>query len=120
MRPGGWPLRATCRTAADRIDTPMTPPMSPLSARKPGFFYAVGVGMRSMRKHPLLAAGFIVAVVAQGFMQGLLIWAIRNVLVALSSSASSDHSTPVRIEGALVIFLVWLLRAGSAMTADSL
>jgi subfamily B ATP-binding cassette protein MsbA len=87
--------------------------------RRIGFLYAVGVGARSMRRHPALAAGFIAAVLAQGFLQGLLIWAIRNVLVALGTAAPSSVA-PVRLEGALLIFFIWLLRAASAMTADSL
>ena len=34
-----------------------------------------------MRQHPALALGFLIAVFAQGCLQGLLIWTIKNVLV---------------------------------------
>jgi ATP-binding cassette, subfamily B, bacterial MsbA len=83
------------------------------------FFDAAGVGMQSLRRNPSLAAGFITAVLIQGVLQGLLIWAIQNVLVALS--AGEDAATlSVRIFGALLIFIVWVLRAASAYAADSL
>jgi ABC-type multidrug transport system fused ATPase/permease subunit len=88
-------------------------------SRRLGFWYAVGVGARAMRKHPALAAAFVVAVLSQGFLQGLLIWSIRNVLVALGT-AGATSSAPVRFEGAVLIFFIWLLRAAGAMTADSL
>jgi ABC-type multidrug transport system fused ATPase/permease subunit len=71
-----------------------------------------------MRRHPLLAAGFIVAVLAQGFLQGGLIWAIRNVLVSLGRPDAAG--APLRLEGAALIFIVWLLKAMSVLAADSL
>ena len=55
----------------------------------------------------------------QGVLQGLLIWAIRNVLVALSAGEDAATLT-VRIGGAFLIFGIWLLRAASAFLADSL
>jgi ABC-type multidrug transport system fused ATPase/permease subunit len=88
--------------------------------RQLGFWYAVGVGARAMRRHPALAAAFVLAVLSQGFLQGLLIWSIRNVLVALGAAATTPTTEPVRLEGALLIFAIWLLRAGGAMMADSL
>jgi ABC-type multidrug transport system fused ATPase/permease subunit len=84
-----------------------------------GFFDAAGVGFTALRRNPALASGLIAAVLIQGVLQGLLIWAIRNVLIALS--AGEDASTlAVRIAGALLIFGIWLMRAGSAYLADSL
>jgi ABC-type multidrug transport system fused ATPase/permease subunit len=83
-----------------------------------GFLHAARVGAQSMRRHPLLAAGFIVAVLAQGFLQGGLIWAIRNVLVSLGHPDAAG--APLRLEGAALIFLVWLLKAASVLAADSL
>jgi ABC-type multidrug transport system fused ATPase/permease subunit len=88
--------------------------------RRLGFWYAVGVGARAMRRHPALAAAFVLAVLSQGFLQGLLIWSIRNVLVALGAAATTATTEPIRLEGALIIFCIWLLRAGGAMMADSL
>jgi ABC-type multidrug transport system fused ATPase/permease subunit len=83
------------------------------------FFDAAGVGAQSLRRNPSLSAGFIVAVLIQGVLQGLLIWSIRNVLIALS--AGEDAATlSVRIGGALLIFIVWVLRAATALAADSL
>jgi ABC-type multidrug transport system fused ATPase/permease subunit len=90
-----------------------------LPARRLGFWYAVGIGVRAMRRHPMLAVAFVLAVLSQGFLQGLLIWAIRNVLVTLST-AGPTTTAPVRLEGALIIFVIWLLRAAGAMTADAL
>ena len=89
------------------------------SARRLNFFDAAGVGAQSLRRNPSLSAGFITCVLIQGVLQGLLIWAIRNVLIAMS--AGEDAATlRVRIGGALLIFVVWVLRAASAYAADSL
>jgi ABC-type multidrug transport system fused ATPase/permease subunit len=93
--------------------------MTTLPTRRLGFWYAVMVGARAMRRHPALSAAFVIAVLSQGFLQGLLIWSIRNVLVMLSTSGAST-STQDRIEGALLIFGIWVVRAAGAMTADSL
>jgi ABC-type multidrug transport system fused ATPase/permease subunit len=83
------------------------------------FFDAAGVGAQSLRRNPSLAAGFIATVMIQGVLQGLLIWAIQNVLIALSAGERAA-TLSVRIGGALLIFIVWVLRAASAMAADSL
>jgi ATP-binding cassette, subfamily B, bacterial MsbA len=89
------------------------------SAGRLNFFDAAGVGIQSLRRNPSLSAGFITAVLIQGVLQGLLIWAIRNVLIAMS--AGEDAVTlSVRVGGALLIFIVWVLRAASAYAADSL
>jgi ABC-type multidrug transport system fused ATPase/permease subunit len=93
--------------------------MTATASSRLGFWYAVGVGMRAMRRHPALSVAFIIAVLSQGFLQGLLIWSIRNVLVMLSTSGANT-STPDRVEGAVFIFGIWLLRAAGVMTADSL
>ena len=70
-----------------------------------------------MRQHPALALGFLIAVFAQGFLQGLLIWTIKNVLVSLSSGHSARETT---IAGAVLIFVIWLFRAVTVFAADSL
>jgi ABC-type multidrug transport system fused ATPase/permease subunit len=93
--------------------------MMTIPIRRLGFWYAVGVGARAMRRHPALAVAFVLAVVSQGFLQGLLIWAIRKVLVVLSTIGAAATVSD-RLEDALLIFVIWLLRAAGAMTADSL
>lgn len=92
---------------------------SPRASTTPrwGFLHTMVVGARSMRRHPLLATGFIIAVLAQGFLQGLLIWAIRNVLVALSKPGAASDG--LQLEAAGLIFLVWLIKAASVLAADS-
>jgi ABC-type multidrug transport system fused ATPase/permease subunit len=89
------------------------------SSKRLSFFDAAGVGAQSLRRNPSLAAGFIVTVLIQGVLQGLLIWSIQNVLIALSAGERAA-TLSVRVGGALLIFIVWVLRAASAMAADSL
>jgi ABC-type multidrug transport system fused ATPase/permease subunit len=91
--------------------------MTPRTASRFGFLHATSVGARCMRRHPAVAAAFLVAVVAQGFLQGFLIWTIKNVLVSLSSGASARETT---IVGAVLIFVIWLFRAATVLAADSL
>ena len=105
---------------------PASAPSAPASAfestgssRRLTFLDAAGVGTSALRRSPALSSGLIAAVLFQGVLQGLLIWAIRNVLIALS--AGEDAATlSVRIGGAFLIFGIWLLRAASAYLADSL
>lgn len=108
--PGLPPPRATA--AAHDADQPNP-------AHRWGFFRAAAVGFRSMRRHPALSVGFVISVLAQGFLQGLLIWAIRNVLVSLGQ-ADPTHTIPMGLQAAGLIFLIWLLKAATVLAADSL
>jgi ABC-type multidrug transport system fused ATPase/permease subunit len=70
-----------------------------------------------MLRYPALATGFLVAVLSQGLLQGMLIWVIRNVLVALSTPTGETALSP-RWKAALLILAVWLLRAISVFAAE--
>ena len=45
---------------------------------------ALLVGLRSLRQHPGLAVMFLAATLAQGALQGVMVWALREVLITLS------------------------------------
>jgi ABC-type multidrug transport system fused ATPase/permease subunit len=105
--------------AAAGATAPAASASSASPARHLNFLDAAGVGASALRRNPALASGVISAVLVQGVLQGLLIWSIRNVLIALS--AGEDASTlAARVTGALLIFAIWVLRAASAYLADSL
>jgi subfamily B ATP-binding cassette protein MsbA len=77
---------------------------------------ALGMGWRALRRHPLPALVLLAAVVSQGILQGLLVWALREVLRALEGSAG--HSIQVLAGGALAVLTLWVLRALSAAGSE--
>lgn len=79
---------------------------------------ALRMGARSLRRHPGLAAGFLAATVTQGVLQGALIWALREVLVAFGGSGH-DAGLAV-LGGASVVLGLWLLRALGVFAVDAL
>jgi subfamily B ATP-binding cassette protein MsbA len=70
-----------------------------------------------MRHHATLAAVFLVATAAQGVVQALLIWALRNVLIAFSDPTRSTHPF---VTGAALILAVWMLRSASVLAGETL
>lgn len=91
---------------------PSSPGVTPSSS----VYGALGLGWRATRSHPALALLLFVAVVSQGFLQGLLVWALREVLRALEGA--SGHTMQVLVGGALGVFVLWLLRAVSAAAGE--
>ncbi|HSC30107.1 MAG TPA: ABC transporter ATP-binding protein [Gemmatimonadaceae bacterium] len=86
--------------------------MTTTSAKPYSFFSALGVGVRSMRAHPVLASLLLAATISQGTMQGLIIWALRKVLMMFGQGKGGSAS--LVFGGAVVIFALWTIRV--AMT----
>jgi len=77
---------------------------------------AVKAALRSLHEHPALAAMFLVATLTQGALQGAMIWALRGVLLKLSSAGGAAGG--VLVVGALAVFTVWLLRSVGVFAAQ--
>lgn len=87
-------------------------------SRKDGVAAALGLGLRMMLQRPKLAAALLVTTVAQGALQGLLLLALRQVLIGFSRDG---HVSAGRLMlSATVIFGIWLLRAASSSGGDVL
>ena len=82
-----------------------------------GFWSCFLIAVGAMRRHPWLTAAFLLVTASQGAMQGLLIWALRSVLMAFSDPAR--QATAV-VTGAALILGVWLLRSASALGSEML
>ncbi|HEY7879165.1 MAG TPA: hypothetical protein VIC55_13115, partial [Gemmatimonadaceae bacterium] len=67
------------RAASSAVTEPALPPST-------GFFTALGIGIRAMRRRPLLATVFLTVTVFQGMLQGLLIWALKRVLESFGAA----------------------------------
>jgi subfamily B ATP-binding cassette protein MsbA len=77
---------------------------------------ALALGFRATLRHPALAGAFLVATVAQGALQGGLVWALREVLRRL---AEPHGANPTAIaSAALVIFALWVLRSASTYVGE--
>jgi len=77
---------------------------------------ALKAALRSLRQHPGLAASFLLATLAQGALQGGMVWALREVLITLSRPDGMGRG--VLLVGALGVFAVWLLRSAGVFTAQ--
>src|SRR3954452_15034529 len=77
---------------------------------------ALRLGLHSMRKHPGLALVFLAATLAQGALQGLLVWALREVLLMFSDAKVLTFSSA--LWAAFFIFIIWLLRAISTFIGE--
>src|SRR6185312_11593316 len=86
--------------------------MTTTSTKPYSFLGALRVGLRSMRSHPLMAAMLLAATVSQGTMQGLIVWALRKVLMMFGEGKGGSAS--LLLGGAGVIFGLWTTRV--AMT----
>jgi len=78
---------------------------------------ALKLGLRSMRRHPGLALMFLAATLSQGVLQGLIVWALREVLRAFSSGGVSLAALTL---GASLVFGIWLLRAFGTFAGELL
>jgi subfamily B ATP-binding cassette protein MsbA len=77
---------------------------------------ALRLGLHSMQKHPGLALVFLIATLAQGGLQGLLVWSLREVLLMFSNTRALTIGTA--IWSALFILIIWLLRAVSTFFGE--
>ncbi len=82
-----------------------------------GFWSCFLIAVGAMRRRPWLTAAFLLVTAAQGAMQGLLIWALRNVLMAFSDP---ERQATAMVTGAALILGVWLLRSGTALASEML
>jgi subfamily B ATP-binding cassette protein MsbA len=76
------------------------------------------LGFRSLQEHPLLAVAFLTAILAQGSLQGMMIWALREVLLSFEKSA--DLSTGRLVGASLGVLAIWMLRSVGVFAADVL
>src|SRR5438132_13888950 len=79
---------------------------------------ALRTGLRSLRRYPGLAVAFLLATLAQGALQGIMVWTLREVLVALSKPGGVVGS--LWLVAPLVILTVWLLRSAGVYAAQVL
>jgi subfamily B ATP-binding cassette protein MsbA len=97
--------------------TPSTQPKQLPQKLKPNnFFTAVKLGFRSMLKHKGLALVFLLATLAQGLMQGLLVWSLREVLVAFSNV--HDVGLDQAALAIALIFTILLVQSASFFCAE--
>src|SRR5439155_3985412 len=77
---------------------------------------ALRTALGSLRRHPGLAATFLAATLAQGALQGGMVWALREVLISLSKPGGAARGALVG--GALAVFTVWVLRSAGVYAAQ--
>src|SRR5439155_26998579 len=80
-----------------------------------GAMTALTAALRSLRQHPGLALLFLLATLAQGALQGAMIWALRSVLLSLSGPRGAAGG--VLLIGAVAVLGVWLLRSAGVFAA---
>lgn len=83
-----------------------------------GVLAALAIGARMMLRRPWLAAAFFAAILAQGILQGLLLWSLRAVLLGFSRPGGGSHTALLLAGG--VVFMIWLTRAAATYGADLL
>src|SRR5437016_8909720 len=77
---------------------------------------ALLVGLRALGQHPGLAVMFRAATLAQGALQGVMVWALRAVLISLSKRQGLGGS--VLVVGALAVLTVWTVRSAAVYAAQ--
>src|SRR2546422_1560533 len=90
--------------------------MTTSSAARHTTFTALLLGARSLRRHPGLAVAFLLATLAQGTLQGGMVWALRQVLIMFNGPGGVNHR--VLLEGALAVCAVWLVRSAAVYAAQ--
>lgn len=80
-----------------------------------GVTTALRTGLLAMREHPLLAVLLLVATLSQGALQGLIVWALRHVLLTFSGDGASGSALLV---GAGLIFGLWILRTATTFLGE--
>jgi len=79
---------------------------------------AARIGLRAFRERPVLGIAFLLTTLTQGLFQGLLVWALREVLLSFDKQGG-DAASALLLSGAL-IFGIWVARAGTAFAAEAL
>jgi ATP-binding cassette, subfamily B, bacterial MsbA len=77
---------------------------------------ALNTAFRSLRHYPGLALMFVFATLAQGALQGGMVWALREVLIRFSRPGGVSGG--MLIMGGLAVFTVWLLRSAGVFAAQ--
>src|SRR6059058_6133494 len=77
---------------------------------------ALRTALGSLRRHPGLAATFLAATLAQGALQGGMVWALREVLITMSKPGGAARGA--LLGGALAVFTVWVLRSAGVYAAQ--
>ncbi|HEX6965398.1 MAG TPA: ABC transporter ATP-binding protein [Gemmatimonadaceae bacterium] len=78
---------------------------------------ATAYALRALRSHPWLAAAFLTTTLAQGALQGLLVWALREVLLAFGHRAT-ESTAAILVMSAALIFAIWVARAACTAIAE--
>jgi len=86
--------------------------------RQDGVFQALVTGVKMMAERPILAGGMLLATVSQGILQGMLVLALRKILLGFSSEGQATVMSLVL--GAVMIYSIWLLRAAGSSASDVL
>lgn len=81
-------------------------------------FTALQIGMRSVRMYPQLSSLLFIATLAQGALQGLLVWVLREVLLLFSDAEKASVMALTLSAGA--ILGIWVLRAFSTFAGEML
>ena len=77
---------------------------------------ALRTGLRSLRQYPGLAVAFLLATLAQGTLQGVMVWALREVLIVLSRPGGVARG--LVLAAPLALFTIWLLRSVGVYAAQ--
>jgi ATP-binding cassette, subfamily B, bacterial MsbA len=86
------------------------------SGTKHNTLTALKTAFLSLRRHPGLTVTFVFATLVQGALQGGMVLALREVLIALSRPGRLGPG--VLVLGALAVFTVWLLRSAGVFAAQ--
>ena len=73
-----------------------------MSASRPGVWLAMRLGGRAMRRHPGLAGLFLATTVVEGALQGLMIWALRGILLRFGGSGPVSDTALVLAAAAIL------------------
>lgn len=79
---------------------------------------AATIGLRAFKERPFLGGVFLATTLTQGLFQGLLVWALREVLLSFEKSGG-DAASALLVSG-IAIFGIWVARAATAFAAESL
>ena len=86
------------------------------TARTAGALSSLRAGLVLIRARPLMALATLALTAIQGALQGVLVYALREVLMRFDRQAHVGLATLVA--GALVIFAIWLIRAAATAGSD--
>ena len=87
-----------------------------MTAAPHGIVAALRLGVRSMRRHPGLALLFLGATVVEGALQGLMIWALRAILIRFGGAGHVGDAA--LLSAAAAILAVSLMQSGSVFFGE--